>query len=38
VALVVSEETGEISYLKNGEFVFYKDLASLASLLKEDLI
>lgn len=38
LALVVSEETGEISYLKNGEFVFYKDLAALASLLKEDLI
>lgn len=38
VTLVVSEETGDISYIKNGEFVFYKDMASLASMIKEDLI
>ncbi|MCL5245272.1 diadenylate cyclase [Cellulophaga sp. 20_2_10] len=38
LALVVSEETGAISYIKNGEFVLYKDLAELVSLIKEDLI
>lgn len=38
LALVVSEETGAISYIKNGEFVLYKDLAELTSLIKEDLI
>ncbi len=38
VALVVSEETGQISYIKNGEFIFFKDLAELAGLIKEDLL
>ncbi|SFW38249.1 diadenylate cyclase [Cellulophaga fucicola] len=38
LALVVSEETGAISYIKNGEFVLYKDLDELTSLIKEDLI
>ncbi|MEM9143786.1 MAG: DNA integrity scanning protein DisA nucleotide-binding domain protein, partial [Bacteroidota bacterium] len=38
VALVVSEETGNISYIKNGEFVHFKDTAELSSILKEDLI
>lgn len=38
LALVVSEETGTISYIKNGEFVLYKDLDELTSLIKEDLI
>lgn len=38
LALVVSEETGLISYIKNGEFVFFKDLAELEDLIKEDLI
>lgn len=37
LALVVSEETGEISYFKNGEFVFYETPEKLISLLKEDL-
>ncbi|MEO1012051.1 MAG: diadenylate cyclase [Bacteroidota bacterium] len=38
LALVVSEETGTISYLKNGEFVRFKDLVQLAGLLRDDLI
>jgi DNA integrity scanning protein DisA with diadenylate cyclase activity len=38
LALVVSEETGLISYIKNGEFVLFKDLVELASMMREDLI
>ena len=37
VALVVSEETGQISYIKNGEFVMFKDTAELLQLLAKDL-
>jgi diadenylate cyclase len=37
LALVVSEETGSISYLRNGEFVHFKDLQELSTLLKDDL-
>jgi uncharacterized protein (TIGR00159 family) len=38
VALVVSEETGKISYIRNGEFINFKDLIELSAILKEDLI
>ena len=38
LALVVSEETGNISYIKNGEFVLFKDITELGNLIKEDLI
>ncbi|MFH6602097.1 diadenylate cyclase CdaA [Maribacter algicola] len=38
LALVVSEETGDISYIKNGEFVIYNDLTELAETIKQDLI
>ncbi len=38
LALVVSEETGQLSYIKNGEFIFYKDLSELALIIKEDLL
>ncbi len=38
VALVVSEETGQVSYLKNGEFVLFDDLTELAEIIKEDLL
>ena len=38
LALVVSEETGNIAYIKDGEFVLYKDLSNLEGILKEDLI
>ncbi|MEN1785064.1 MAG: diadenylate cyclase CdaA [Bacteroidota bacterium] len=37
LCLVVSEETGTISYFKNGEFVRYKGLEALAKLIEKDL-
>jgi diadenylate cyclase len=37
LALVVSEETGLISYVKNGDFVNYKDLEELGRMLRKDL-
>jgi DNA integrity scanning protein DisA with diadenylate cyclase activity len=37
VSLVVSEETGQLSYLKEGDFVLYKDLKELEKLLARDL-
>ena len=37
LTLVVSEETGTISYIKNGEFVPFKDMKDLERLLRKDL-
>lgn len=37
LALVVSEETGDISYIKNGKFSFYKGKSKLIEKLKADL-
>lgn len=37
LAIVVSEETGVISYIKNGDFVFFENTNQLSLLLKEDL-
>ena len=37
LALVISEETGAVSYIKNGEFVLYKDMNALEILLNKDL-
>ena len=37
LALVVSEETGLISYIKNGEFVLYKDMEELDRMVRKDL-
>ena len=37
VALVVSEETGQISYLKDGEFVLFKNSGELIEILQKDL-
>lgn len=37
LALVVSEETGNISYIKNGEFTDYSNLDELTEIIKEDL-
>jgi len=37
LALVVSEENGQISYLKDGEFVIFEDTNELVYKLKEDL-
>lgn len=37
LALVVSEETGQISYVNNGEFVIYTDTQDLIEKIKSDL-
>lgn len=37
VALIVSEENGQISYVKEGEFVLFNDIDDLYELLKIDL-
>ena len=37
VCLVVSEESGQISYLKEGDFVLFKDLEELERTLAKDL-
>lgn len=37
ICLVVSEETGSISYIKNGEFVPYKGLEELTNAINKDL-
>ena len=37
VALVVSEETGLISYIRGGEFILYNDLTELSKILADDL-
>ena len=38
LAIIVSEETGNIAYIKNGKFVDYDDLIELSAIIKEDLI
>ncbi len=38
VCLIVSEETGEISYIKDGEFVLYTTQDELNEKLKQDLV
>lgn len=38
VCLLVSEETGEISYIKDGEFVLYKSVIELEEKFQKDLI
>ena len=37
LAIVVSEETGQVSYIKNGEFVMYKNTEELIEKIKTDL-
>lgn len=37
LAIVVSEETGQISYIKNGEFVMFDNTEELKTMLKDDL-
>ncbi|MFK7749762.1 MAG: diadenylate cyclase CdaA [Kordia sp.] len=37
LVLVVSEETGQISYIRDGEFVLYEDLNTLQDVLQNDL-
>lgn len=38
LAIVVSEETGHISYFKDGEFVVFEDTNELSEMIKEDLV
>lgn len=38
LAIAVSEETGYISYIKNGEFVIYKELEGLIKTIQKDLV
>lgn len=38
LALVVSEETGQISYIKNGEFIMYKTKEELIEKIKKHLV
>jgi DNA integrity scanning protein DisA with diadenylate cyclase activity len=38
VCLLVSEETGEISYIKDGGFELYSDFNELDEKLKKDLM
>ena len=38
LAIVVSEESGQISYIKNGEFIMYKDTHDLTEMIKRDLV
>lgn len=37
IALVVSEETGQLSYIKNGEFNMYKNTEDLIQQVRDDL-
>ncbi|AXG72289.1 cyclic di-AMP synthase CdaA [Kordia sp. SMS9] len=37
LALVVSEETGQVSYIRDGEFVLYEDMETLEEMLQKDL-
>ncbi len=38
LALVVSEETGQISYIKDGEFIMFKTASELTEMIKNDLV
>jgi diadenylate cyclase len=37
LSLVVSEQTGDISYIKDGEFVLYKNISELIEIIRYDL-
>ena len=37
LALVVSEETGQVSYIKDGEFIMFKNASDLTKMIKNDL-
>jgi uncharacterized protein (TIGR00159 family) len=37
VALVVSEETGQLSYVKDGEFIIFNNASELTEMIKNDL-
>jgi len=37
LSIVVSEETGQISYINNGAFVLFEDITELIEIIKDDL-
>ncbi len=37
LSIVVSEETGQISYINNGAFILFEDTEELSEIIKEDL-
>ncbi|MCP4883858.1 MAG: TIGR00159 family protein [Flavobacteriales bacterium] len=37
LALIVSEESGQVSYFNNGAFILYEDFGELAEIIKDDL-
>ncbi len=37
LVLVVSEESGQVSYIRDGEFVLYEDMEQLQEMLQKDL-
>ena len=37
LSLVVSEESGQVSYINNGAFILFEDFSELAEIIKEDL-
>jgi uncharacterized protein (TIGR00159 family) len=37
LALIVSEESGQVSYINNGAFILFEDFAELAEIIKDDL-
>ncbi len=37
LSLIVSEESGQISYINNGAFILFEDRGELAEIIKEDL-
>jgi DNA integrity scanning protein DisA with diadenylate cyclase activity len=38
VCITVSEENGQISYIKDGNFVLFDDMENLNELLEDDLV
>lgn len=38
LALAVSEETGQISYIKDGEFIMYKNATALTEMIKNEFV
>ena len=37
LALIVSEESGQVSYVNNGAFILFEDFSELAEIIKDDL-
>lgn len=38
LAIIVSEETGKISYINNGAFILFEDINELIEIIKDDLV